>query len=92
MIKSIKHKGLKLFYETGKTSGIQAKHAKKLKAILISLNNADGIDDLNFPGSNLHRLKGDLIDYWSIKVSGNWRIIFQYENGDIFLVDYLDYH
>ena len=92
MIKSIKHKGLKLFYETGKTSGIQLKHAKKLKVILISLNNAASIEDLNFPGANLHALKGNLKEYWSIKVSGNWRIIFQYKNGDVFLVDYLDYH
>lgn len=50
------------------------------------------IRDLNFPGSNLHGLKGDLEGFWSITVSSNWRIIFKLDKGDIYLVDYLDYH
>jgi proteic killer suppression protein len=48
--------------------------------------------DLDLPGWRLHPLKGELIDYWSLSVSGNWRIIFRFIGSDIELVDYLDYH
>lgn len=47
---------------------------------------------MNFPGSDLHPLKGDLRGFWSVKVSGNWRVIFRFEKGDVFDVDYVDYH
>jgi len=47
---------------------------------------------MNFPGSDLHPMKGDLQGFWSVKVSGNWRIIFRFEKGDAFDVDYADYH
>jgi proteic killer suppression protein len=40
----------------------------------------------------LHSLKGDLVEYWSLSVSGNWRIVFRFIESDIELVDYLDYH
>ena len=43
-------------------------------------------------GSGIHKLSGDLSDFWSIKVSVNYRIIFKFDNGDVFEVDYLDYH
>lgn len=92
MIISFKHKGLESFFLEGNTSKIQHKHVKRLRLILALLNAAREIKDLNFPGSNLHSLKGDLKDFWSITVSGNWRIIFKFEKGDIYLVDYLDYH
>jgi len=47
---------------------------------------------MNFPGSGLHALKGELDGFWSIRVSGNWRIIFKFEAGDAYDVDYTDYH
>ncbi len=53
---------------------------------------ANDIKDINFPGSNLHRLSGEDKDFWAVNVSGNWRIIFHIKNGDVFDVDYLDYH
>lgn len=92
MIISFKHKGLESFFLEGNTSKIQHKHVKRLRLILAQLNAAREIKDVNFPGSNLHSLKGDLKDFWSITVSGNWRIIFKFDKGDIYLVDYLDYH
>lgn len=92
MIKSIKHKGLKRFFETGATSGIQAMHASKLRLLLTRLNGMTVLEDMNIPGGNLHPLKGDLKGHWSVKVSGNWRLIFVFEAGDVFLLDYLDYH
>ena len=92
MIKSFKHKGLKLFFESGNTKGIQSSHCKKLTMRLSALDTAVLIGDLDLPGFNLHPLKGERKDTWSIKVSGNWRITFRFENGDVYIVDYEDYH
>ncbi len=92
MIKSFKHKGLKIFFETGNTKGIQAEHAGKLSLILNLLDEVGDVTEMNFPGSGLHRLKGTMKDHWSVKVSGNWRITFTFENGDAEIVNYQDYH
>lgn len=92
MIKTIRHKGLKRFYEKGDLSKIQQQQASKLRLILGLLKNAKMVSDLNFPGSDLHPLSGDLKGFWSVKVSGNWRIIFRIEEGNVYDIDYLDYH
>ena len=92
MIVSWKHKGLRVFYETGSTSGINANHAKRLRRVLLILDKAERPDALNLPGWRFHRLNGDLIDYWSVSISGNWRIIFRMFDDQVELVDYLDYH
>jgi proteic killer suppression protein len=92
MIKSFRHKGLKRFYQTGDSSKIMQNHLKQLRLILTLLNAATTVKDMNFPGSDLHRLKGDKKDFWAVRVSGNWRVIFRFENGDAYDVDYLDYH
>lgn len=44
------------------------------------------------PGMCLHPLKGELTGFWSVSVSGNWRVIFRFIGTDVELVDYLDYH
>ena len=92
MIKSFRHKGIQKFFFDGTKKGIQPKHAEKLADILDLLDAVSEIEDMNFPGSDLHPLKGDLRGFWSVKVSGNWRIIFRFENGDVLDVDYVDYH
>jgi len=92
MILSFKHKGLKKFYETGSTAGIQAKHAKKLRLLLAALDTAKMIDDMDLPGFSLHPLKGDRSRIWSISVSGNWRVTFKFEEGNAQIVNYEDYH
>jgi proteic killer suppression protein len=92
MIKSWKHKGLRRFYEKGDTSGIQPNHAKKLKMILQLLDAAVGPRDLDLPGLQLHPLKGDKKGYYAVKVSGNWRVIFQFEDQNAKAVNYIDYH
>jgi len=60
--------------------------------VLTLLSAAKDVRDLNFPGSGLHELKGDLKGFWSVRVSGNWRIVFSFENGDANNIDYVDYH
>lgn len=92
MIKTIRHKGLQKFFETGITSGIQAKHSDLLEDRLAALDTAQSIDDMNIPGYRLHPLKGKLKGRWSIKVSGNWRLTFEYKDGDVYVLDYEDYH
>ncbi len=92
MILSFKHKGLELFFTTGSTAGIQAKHATKLRLQLGALNRATCPQDMNAPSWRLHPLKGHLKEHWSITVNGNWRITFKFENGHAEIVDYQDYH
>lgn len=92
MIVSWKHKGLRAFYETGSTKGINADHAKRLKRMLFVLDKVEHWDELNLPGWRFHRLKGDLAGFWSVSISGNWRIIFRMFADQVELVDYLDYH
>ncbi len=79
------HKGLQKFYENGTTKGIQSEHTKKIRMRLMALDTAFMIEDLQLPGFNLHLLKGDRAEIWSIKISGNWRITFRFEDGDVYL-------
>lgn len=74
------------------TRGIQAAHAKRLKRQLQILERAVSVDDVGIPGWSLHPLRGELTGYWSISVSGNWRVVLRFVGSDIELVDYLDYH
>lgn len=92
MIESFRHKGLEDFFFDGTKKGIQPKHANKLADILDVLNAATTIQNLNFPGSGLHLLQPKQENRWTVKVSGNWRVTFRFENGDVYEVDYEDYH
>ena len=92
MIKIFKHKGLKKFFETGSTAGINAKQAQKIAVRLEVLNRAIDIDDIDIPGFFLHPLTGSRKGTWSITVTGNWRITFELSNGDVYIVNYEDYH
>ena len=92
MIKSFKHKGLEKFFFTGSKKGIKADHSSRLSRLLDRLNAASDIKDMNYPGSNLHELKGNKASQFSVKVSGNWRVFFEFKDGDAYIVDYDDYH
>jgi len=92
MIKSFKHKGLERFYKTGKTSGIKANHTRKLRLILSNLDQAESPTEMDLPGLRLHELKGTRKKTWSVSVSGNWRVTFQFSDRDAEIVNYEDYH
>lgn len=92
MIRGFRHKGLKRLFENGEIRGIRADHVQKVENILAVLNRARKPEDMNLPGFRLHRLKGDLKDFWSVTVRANWRVIFRFEQGDADDVDYIDYH
>ena len=92
MIKSFRHKGLRRFYEPGSAAGIRSSHKKRLRLQLVALDTATVIEDMDIPGFKLHPLKGDRKGLWSISVSGNWRITFEFKDGNAFFVNYEDYH
>jgi proteic killer suppression protein len=92
MIKSFKHKGLKKLYESGSNRGVKPEHAVRLRLILARLDASTAAEDMNLPGLSLQPLKGSLKNYWSVSVSGTWRVIFRFEDGYVLDVDYLDYH
>ena len=92
MIVDFNHKGLERFFKTCSTAGIQSVHSTKLKRQLTALNEAQSIDEMNFPGWKLHTLKGKLKDHWAITVNANWRMTFIFKDGNAYIVDYQDYH
>jgi proteic killer suppression protein len=59
---------------------------------LVALDTATVIDDIDLPGFRLHPLKGNMKGLWSIDVNKNWRITFEFKAGDVYVVNYQDYH
>ena len=92
MIKSFSNKRLEKFFYKDVKKGIQAKHLGKISDILDRLEAATIIEDMNFPGSNLHLLEPKKKGRWAVKLSKNWRITFKFKEGDAYEVDYEDYH
>jgi proteic killer suppression protein len=92
VIQSFKHKGLRQLFEKGASKGIRADHIVKVENILAVLNRARRPPDMDLPAFGLHPLKGNLKDFWSVTVRANWRIIFRFQDCDVYDVDLLDYH
>ena len=92
MIQSFRHKGLRRFFESGSAAGIQPKHSKRLRMLLVALDTAQAIQDMDVPGFNLHPLKGQGKGRWSVWVNGNWRVTFEFREGHAYVLDYEDYH
>lgn len=94
-IDSIRHKGLQRLYLKGEMQGVPLEMVDKLRKLLLTMETADSLDQLGyFPGWRLHPLKGDLKGFWSLTVTGNWRLIFAYDaaTNTATLLDLLDYH
>ncbi len=92
MIESFRRKGLKRLFEKGEAKGIRPDHVEKVENILFVLSRARKPEDMDLPGFRLHRLKGNLKDFWSVTVRANWRVIFRFKEGDAYNVDLIDYH
>ncbi len=92
MIRSFRHKGLAKFFVKGVRKGINPDHAGRLRILIGRLDAAKYVEDMDFPGSDLHPLKGSMTGRWAVKVSGNRRLTFRFEDGDASEVDYEDYH
>ena len=89
-----RHKGLEQFYENGNARSLPSAMADKLAKLLFAIETAETLEQLGkFPGWKLHPLKGDLKGFWSLTVTGNWRLIFRYGEvanaaSEIDLIDY----
>jgi proteic killer suppression protein len=92
MILTFRHKGLEVYFKTGRMAGIQAIHAKRLRELLTALNVASGRQDLGRPSWRLHSLSGDRAGFHAVTVQANWRLAFRFVGTDVELLDYLDYH
>ena len=92
MIKNFKHKGLEKFFLSGSKIGIKAAHATKLQVVLGRLHASTNPRDMNLPGLYLHELKGSRMGTWSVRISGNWRVTFEFDGLDAIRVNYEDYH
>lgn len=92
MIATIRHKGLRLYYEEGNGAKLPHAQLKKITNILTALDAVCTEDDIKALGYGVHKLSGGLKEFWSITVTGNYRIIFCFKAGEIFDIDYLDYH
>ena len=71
---------------------MRADQAERTALALADLDDAGKPSDLDLPGYRLHRLRGELKGFWSISISANWRIVFRFEDGDVYDVDLIDYH
>ncbi|HUD99372.1 MAG TPA: type II toxin-antitoxin system RelE/ParE family toxin [Bryobacteraceae bacterium] len=92
MIRTFRHRGLQRLFEDGDPSKLRADLRKRIADVLAHLDTALHPADVDLPGYRLHALKGDLKGSWSISISGNWRIVFRFEEGEVFDVDLVDYH
>jgi proteic killer suppression protein len=77
---------------SGDSNGVNAQHVRKLRQILLALNNATNPAGMNLPGLRLHRLQGERRGQWAVSVSGNWRVVFEFDGPDATDVDLVDYH
>ena len=92
MILSFRHRGLRDLFERREYGRIAPSHRPKVNRILGVLNESMTVTEMDLPGYRFHRLTGQLRGFYSVSVSENWRIIFRFEDGNAFDVDYVDYH
>lgn len=92
MIQTFKNKALEKLLKENINKGIPKGLEKKIRIRLEVIDSALIIDDIRLPGYDLHELKGNRKETWSIKVSGNWRITFRFEDGEAYDLDLEDYH
>ena len=92
MIASFRHRGLKALYDGRTARRVAPEHIQKLRDILAVLDRSRRPRDVDIPGFRLHPLRGRLKGHYAVAVSGNWRVTFRFEEGDVVDVDYLDYH
>lgn len=93
MIRSFRHKGLEALFYKNQTKGVKKEHVKKLRQILIVLDSATTIADIkSIPPFRCHALSGQRKDEHAVWVNKNWRVTFEFRDGDVYLTNYEDYH
>ena len=86
------HRGLRRLAEQDDARSVPQSLVRRIRRILTELDAAQSAQDMNLPGYRLHPMKGARHGQWSIRISGNWRIVFRFENGEAVDVDLVDYH
>jgi proteic killer suppression protein len=94
MIRSFRSKQLERYWTKGNAKGIPADHLKRLNLRLTALDNAAALEQMNVPGWHFHALAGDMLGRYAVRVTGNWRLTFAWDDdGPAAIdVDYEDYH
>ena len=88
----IRHKGLRTLYERDDAAQLPASLVPRLRRILFRLQEATHPGSADAPGFRLHPLKGNRAGQWSVRVSGNWRVVFRFKDREVIDVDLTDYH
>ena len=94
MIKSIRHKGLRLLWEHGNGSKLPADQVSRIERMLEVIDSAGRVpqDFEAFKNWNTHKLAGDYKEFWSVKINKNYRLIFRFDGQHVYDLDYIDYH
>ena len=92
MIRRIKNKALRKFYDDDNPSGLRPDWVEPIREILSLLDQATKPSEMDLPGFGLHPLKGDLKGFWSVTVNRNWRVTFRFEDQEPTDVDLTEYH
>ena len=92
MIESFAHNGLKRYYKDDDGRKRPLDLLERIGIVLAALDEAQVIEDMNRPSFRLHKLTGKLKDYWAVTVRANWRIVFQFKDGNAHGVNFIDYH
>ncbi|QBK31449.1 type II toxin-antitoxin system RelE/ParE family toxin [Roseitalea porphyridii] len=92
MIRSIRHKALRAYWIEGRTRGLNAEWLTRSAVILDALDSAVSPEDMDIPGLRFHRLKREMADRFSVRLTGNWRVTFAWSEQDAIDIDIEDYH
>jgi proteic killer suppression protein len=92
MILRFRHRGLERLFVAGDAGGVSAQQVRKLRQILALLDVSRAPAAMSLPGLRLHPLKGARKGQWAVSVSGNWRVVFEFEGENATNVDLVDYH
>jgi proteic killer suppression protein len=92
MVRNFRHKGLQRLFQQDDGSKLPPEMVARIRLILSTLHAAQAIEAMDIPTFRLHPLKGELKGFFSVTVRANWRIIFRFEGGEAFDIDFVDYH
>ena len=93
MILSFGNKDTEKIWEGTRVKGLPLEVQQVGRRKLRMLNNAQDLSDLRIPPANrLEKLSGNLKQFYSIWINDQWRIIFQWNQGNATLVEIIDYH
>jgi proteic killer suppression protein len=92
MIASFAHRALRRYFEEDEGRRLPPELLERIGIILAALDEAQSVEDMDRPSFRLHALSGDRRGQWAVTVRANWRIVFRFENGNAYDVDFVDYH